>query len=90
MVNLKPSEIADDKPVSEHLIFQAMQGITDKPNWIALHSLKQNVVKQGLEAETDFIVFIPGKGIVFVEAKGATSATAVGTEWTMEGVPTKA
>ncbi len=90
MVNLKPSEIAGDKPVSEHVIFQAMQGITDKPNWIALHSLKQNVVKQGLEAETDFIVFIPGKGIVFVEAKGATSATAVGTEWTMEGVPPKA
>jgi hypothetical protein len=90
VVNLKPSEIADDKPVSEHVIFQALQGITDKPNWVALHSLKQNVVKQGVEAETDFVVFIPGKGIVLIEAKGATSATAVGTQWTMEGVPPKA
>lgn len=90
MVNLKPSEIADDKPTSEQVVFQALQGVTNKPNWIALHSLQQNVVKQGVEAETDFLVFVPGKGIVFVEAKGATSATAIGTSWTMEGVPPQA
>lgn len=90
MVELLPREIANNQPISEILIFNALEALSNKGNWVALHSLKQAVVKQGVEAETDFVVLVPGKGIVLIEVKGATAAKAVGTRWTLEGVPAKA
>ena len=90
MVNLHPDELSIEGPLSETLLFTAFQGILNKDDWHVLHSLQQNVVEQGLEAETDFVALIPGKGIVIIEAKGATSAKAVGTKWTLTGVPNKA
>lgn len=89
-MQLIPATIDRSKPVSEILIFNALEGVSGKSDWIVLHSLKQNVVKQGIQAETDFVVLVPNKGIVLIEAKGATGATARGSSWTLEGVPKNA
>jgi len=51
-----------------------------------IHSLKQRKVTSGVAAETDFVVFVPGKGIVLIEAKGATLASFENLKWTMQGV----
>ena len=89
MVNLVPAEISDLSPVSEIVIFNALNALSTKNDWIVLHSLKQKTVIQGVEAETDFLVFIPKKGIVVVEAKGATRVTAQGSNWVLDGVAPK-
>ncbi len=90
MVQMIPASIDSGKPVSEILVFNALEAVVGKTDWIVLHSLKQTVVKQGVEAETDFVVLVPNKGVVLIEAKGATAAKARGSSWTLEGVPKRA
>ena len=90
MVELIPKTLEETAPLSEKLVFQALSEIKTRPDWIVLHSLKQRKVVSGLQAETDFVVFVPGKGIVLIEAKGATSVVFNEGKWTMEGVPEKA
>ena len=90
MVELIPPSRDGNKNLGEELVFEKLKEIKTRPDWIALHSLKQGKVVQGEQAETDFVIFVPGKGIVLVEVKGATNAVFQDTEWTMEGVPAKA
>ena len=89
MVEIIPKS-RDGKPnYSEDVILEKLREIKTRPDWIVLHSLKQNKVAQGEQAETDFVVFVPGKGIVLIEAKGATKALFDDGIWTMEGVDPK-
>lgn len=89
MVEIIPKS-RDGKPnYSEDVILEKVREIKTRPDWIVLHSLKQNKVAQGEQAETDFVVFVPGKGIVLIEAKGATKALFDDGTWTMEGVDPK-
>ena len=90
MVEMIPPSREGDKNLGEELVFEKLREIKTRPDWIVLHSLKQGKVAQGEQAETDFVVFVPGKGIVLIEVKGATSAIFQDSVWTMEGVPAKA
>lgn len=71
---------------SEEVIFDAFRNIKSRPNWIVIHSLKQRKVTSGVAAETDFVVLVPDKGIVLIEAKGAKTAVFENNVWTMTGV----
>jgi hypothetical protein len=71
----------------ERTIFNAFEALSDKPDWILFYSLHQYRVVKGTEAEGDFVVLIPGKGLVVIEAKGATQVTLEGEVWTIDGVP---
>jgi len=90
MVQMIPPTRTGDRNKAEELVFEKLDEIKSRPDWIVLHSLKQGKVVQGEQAETDFVVFVPGKGIVLVEVKGATDAIYQDQVWTMEGVPAKA
>lgn len=82
-----PQKISSDNPLSEKDVFKALQVIGGRADWIVIHSLKQARSIRNLSAETDFVVIVPGKGIVLIEAKGATSVKIEGNKWTIEGVP---
>lgn len=90
MVEIIPKFRSGEPNYAEDTIIDRLRAVASRPDWIVLHSLKQRKVAQGAEAETDFVVFIPGKGIVLIEAKGATSAVFDNQVWTMTGVPKKA
>jgi hypothetical protein len=90
MVELIPPNRDGAKNRAEELLFRTLSEIKTRPDWIAVHSLKQSKVTKGEQAETDFVVFVPGKGIVMIEVKGATDAVFRDRIWTMEGVPAKA
>jgi len=90
MVELIPPNRDGAKNRAEELLFRTLSEIKSRPDWIAVHSLKQSKVTKGEQAETDFVVFVPGKGIVMIEVKGATDAVFRDRIWTMEGVPAKA
>ena len=83
-----PAKLEDSTNIGEKIIFDVLQPLGHvNPDWIILHSLKQVKVFKNLQAETDFLVLIPTKGIVVVEAKGATSISVEGESWQLEGVP---
>ena len=86
MVQLIPDKISARENYGERVLFHALKDVTGKDDWIVLHGLHQYKVVQGVETEGDFIVLIPGKGIVVIEAKGATSAILDGEDWELEGV----
>jgi hypothetical protein len=54
-----------------------------------IHSLETRGTKDKFQTEVDFVVFVPSKGIVIIECKGATSATISGSQWQLKGVPAK-
>jgi hypothetical protein len=87
MVSMIPQKIGISNPVSEKEVFRALELIRNRPDWIVIHSLKQARSIKNLSAETDFVVIVPGQGIVLIEAKGATAVKIDGNSWTMEGVP---
>lgn len=90
MVTMIPKTRQGDPNYAEEVLFSGFSSIKTRPDWIVVHSLKQRKVAQGVQSETDFVVFVPGKGIVLIETKGATSAVFDDTIWTMAGVPKKA
>ena len=87
MVIMIPQKIDNQNPISEKEVFQALNLIGNRPNWIVIHALKQARSIKNLSAETDFVVIAPGMGIVLIEAKGATGVKIEGNSWSMEGVP---
>jgi Nuclease-related domain len=90
LVTLIPDKISPDTNFGEKVLFEAFEGIQGHDDWIVLHGLHQYKVVQGVETEGDFIVLMPGKGIVVIESKGARSAVIDGETWTLVGVPEKA
>jgi hypothetical protein len=85
-----PKTRQGDPNYAEEVVFDGFNSIKTRPDWIVVHSLKQRKVAQGVQSETDFVVFVPGKGIVLIETKGATSAVFNENTWKMTGVPAKA
>lgn len=90
MVQLIPASIPADTNYGEKILFNALKDVPNRDDWIVLHGLHQYKVVQGVETEGDFIVLIPGKGIVVIESKGATSAFLDGDKWELEGIAEKA
>jgi hypothetical protein len=71
----------------ERTLFNAFEAVSDRHDWILFYSLHQYKTVKGNEAEGDFVVLVPGKGLVVIESKGATQATLDGDVWTLDGVP---
>lgn len=90
MVTLIPDKISPDTNYGEKVLYEALEKVSNHDDWTCLHGLHQYKVVQGVETEGDFIVLIPGKGIVVIESKGARSAVIDGDVWTIEGVHEKA
>jgi hypothetical protein len=90
VVQLRPAKLDRGENVGEKLIFEAIKRVAhEKEDWIVLHSLDQVEAVKGLQAETDFVVLIPTKGIIVIEAKGATNISIEDGKWTLDGVPPK-
>lgn len=87
MVQMIPPVYSGDTNRAEKKVFSALEGVTDKPEWIAFHSLKLAHNKFALEGENDFTVFVPGKGIIVIEVKNAKSVEYKNGLWHLEGVP---
>jgi hypothetical protein len=89
MVKMIPPSLSPKVNFTERTIFEGLDRVANRLDWIAIHGLYQRKVVRGFEAEGDFIVLVPNKGIVIIEVKGATKATLdeeKGT-WELEGVP---
>jgi hypothetical protein len=73
---IDPSAIA-----SERRVFAALQSASGGQNWTVLHSLGLSSVWTGEFGEIDFLVIMPGLGIVCLEVKGGGVSVTNGV-WT--------
>jgi hypothetical protein len=87
MVQMIPAEPRAGANKSEIAIFDAFEAIVDRPDWIVIHSLALTVNLFGLQGEADFVVFVPNKGILVIEAKSPKYAEYKGGDWYLDRVP---
>ncbi len=87
MVEMIPAKISRDEPKSEILIYEALRGSEKGEDWTAIHSVKFSKAVKNIAAEIDFVLLVPGKGIVLIEAKGATGFRLTKKGWDISGVP---
>ena len=86
VVIFHPADAAS-KNFGEKLILEALRDEDKHPEIHVYHSVKISQSDERLEGEADFVVLIPNKGIVVVEAKGATHGNYVGDKLRLSGVP---
>jgi Nuclease-related domain/AAA domain/UvrD-like helicase C-terminal domain len=72
---------------SELAVFSALEAITDRPDWVVIHSLTLTDNLFTLHGEADFVVIVPGRGIVVIEAKSPNYAVYEGGEWYLDKTP---
>lgn len=81
MVNMLPSTVPDIAPDSEKTVFRKIKSDRGCSDWTVLHSLglSQRGVKKPY-GEIDFVVIVPGEGILCLEVKGG-GVKCTGGKW---------
>jgi hypothetical protein len=87
MVRMIPAEYSKSTNFGEKQVFDAFNGVHASEDWIILHGLDLAHNEVALEGESDFVVMVPGAGIVVIEVKNAKSIRYENGEWQLEGVP---
>ncbi|MDN3495207.1 NERD domain-containing protein [Planococcus sp. APC 4015] len=87
MVRMIPPYAREGANVSERKIFDALNGLQGHEDWIAIHSLSVGRHASAFQGEADFIVLVPGKGILIVEAKAPAYVEYKAGDWYLDRVP---
>lgn len=87
MVRMIPPYARDGANVSERKIFDALDGLQGRDDWIAIHSLSIGRHATAFAGEADFIVLVPGRGIVVIEAKAPSFVEYKAGDWYLDRVP---
>lgn len=73
MARMMPGFCPDDAPPGEKAVYAKLRDSDDTEEWLVLHSLGiANHVRQ-VEGEADFVVIVPGAGILVIEVKSHRS-----------------
>ena len=70
MARMLPPVPPADIPDSERRFFVKLAGEPGTEDWTAFHSLGLSSGYTGHFGEIDFVIMIPGRGVVCVEVKG--------------------
>lgn len=87
MIRMIPPRPRTGANVSEKRIFDAFAGAHDADSWVVLHSLEIRRHTTHFEGEADFIVLIPGHGVVVIEAKSPEYVEYKDGDWRLDRVP---
>lgn len=87
MVILNPSVMPANTPTSEQPIFRALSQAEGADDWKVFHSVELNDIDGELHGEVDFVVVIPKRGIVAIEAKGPNGFVSDERGLRLLGVP---
>lgn len=72
---------------SERRVFDAFAGARGIDDWAVIHGLQIRRHVGQFQGEADFIVIVPGRGIVVIEAKSPEYVEYRDGEWTLDRVP---
>lgn len=70
MATMIPAQTPDKTPYSEKVVFDRIQSDPQTSDWVVLHSVGLAKTNRGPYGEIDYVILIPGKGIVCLEIKG--------------------
>lgn len=87
MVKMIPATPRGDANRSEQSLFSAFEAITNRPDWTVIHSLSLTENLFTLHGEADFVVFVPGRGILVIEAKSPEYAEYKDGNWHLDKTP---
>jgi len=87
VVVLNPRTMPADTPNSEQPIFEALAAAKGADDWKVFHSVELNDIDGELHGEVDFVVVIPKRGIVAIEAKGPKGFKSDDNGLRLIGVP---
>lgn len=87
MVRMIPPTPRDGANTSEKKIFTALEGMTDRDDWVVIHSLRIARHRTAYTGEADFLILAPGKGIAIIEAKSPSSVRYENGDWFLESTP---
>ncbi|PZU49705.1 MAG: hypothetical protein DI566_01095 [Microbacterium sp.] len=87
MVRMIPPYPRDGANVSEKRIFDALEGIQGHDDWIAIHSLSVARHDSAFAGEADFVLLVPGRGILIIEAKAPSYVEYKAGDWYLDRVP---
>jgi hypothetical protein len=78
MTRMIPDSIGDDSPPGERELFSRLRDAKGTDGWVAFHSL--NIARHAtqVEGETDFVVLVPGEGVLIIEVKSHLRVEATG------------
>jgi hypothetical protein len=85
MVQMRPSFFPEDTVTGEKLVFNKLSSLEEAEAWIAMHSLDIFGDIQSGQGEADFVVLIPGKGILVIEVKSHSSVECLDGAWRLNG-----
>lgn len=88
MVRMIPASPRDGANRSEKQLFQAFESLLGTRDWTVIHSLQLAQNLGATMGECDFVVLIPGKGIVLIEAKTAEHVQYREGNWYLAKTPT--
>ena len=87
MVRMIPARPRQDANASEKATFMALEGIASRPSWAVIHSLSLTDNLYTIAGESDFVVLVPGKGIVVIETKAPKYVEYKDGEWYLDRTP---
>jgi hypothetical protein len=87
MARMIPPELKAKTSPAERDIFEAIRDSKLAKDWTVFHAKEISKPKHKRDEEIDFIVLIPGRGIVLIEAKGATKFDFDENGMRLTGVP---
>ena len=85
MAKMIPNWIDYDSPFSERRVFDLLRDDPDTADWTVLHSLMLSERGEKPFGEIDFVVIIPGEGIVCMEVKGGGISVRNGVWYSVDG-----
>lgn len=85
MVQMRPDFVDQNAPKGEKALFNMLRDVKGADNWIAMHSLDIFGDIPTGQGESDMVVLIPGKGVLFIEVKSHDSVTLSGGVWRYNG-----
>ena len=81
MATLIPSTCPENAPPGEHELFRRLRDDPDTKDWIVLHSLDLARHVCNVAGEADFVVIIPGHGVLVIEVKSHRTVLVDGEGW---------
>lgn len=73
MARMIPAYCADSAPPGEKVVFAALRDAPGTDHWTVLHSLGIAQHERQVEGEADFVVIVPGAGLLVIEVKSHLS-----------------
>ena len=87
MAHMVPPDYPPGTSSGERLVFDALRGPSVRPEWTVLHSLHLPDHVRQVEGEADFVVLMPGLGVLCLEVKGVRRAEFVDGVWYLGSDP---